>query len=51
LGDEFSGADIMLGYTVLVAKAMGLVGERHPSVTAYLDRLTQRPALRKALQA
>ena len=51
LGAEFSAADIMVGYTVLVAKALGLVGEQHPAVDAYLARLTERPALRRALQA
>ena len=51
LGAEFSGADIMVGYTVLVAKALGLVGEDHPAVDAYLGRLTGRSALRRALQA
>ena len=51
LGAEFSAADIMVGYTVLVAKALGLVGEQHRSVDAYLARLTERPALRRALQA
>jgi glutathione S-transferase len=50
LGDEFSAADIGIGYTVLVAKALGLVGEAHPAVDAYLARLTERPALRRALQ-
>jgi glutathione S-transferase len=51
LGAAFSGADIMLGYTLLVAKAFGVLTERHPTVNAYLARLTDRPALRKALQA
>ena len=51
LGADFSGADIMVGYTVLVAKALGLVGEDRAAVDAYLTRLTERPALRKALQA
>lgn len=50
LGAEFSAADVMVGYTVLVAKALGLVGEQHRSVDAYLARLTARPALRRALQ-
>jgi glutathione S-transferase len=50
LGAEFSGADIGVGYTVLVAKALGLVGDAHPAVDAYLARLTERPALRRALQ-
>ena len=51
LGAEFSAADVMVGYTVLVAKAMGLIGAEHPSVDAYLSRLTERPALRRALRA
>ena len=51
LGAEFSGADIMLGYTLLVAKAFGVLDERYPNVDAYLARLTKRPALQKALQS
>ena len=52
LGAEFSGADIMLGYTLLVAKSFGVLSSAaHPKADAYLDRLTARPALRKALQA
>jgi glutathione S-transferase len=50
LGAEFTGADVAVGYSVLVAKALGLVGEQHPAVDAYLARLTERPALRRALQ-
>jgi glutathione S-transferase len=50
LGAEFSGADIMVGYTVLVGKALGLIGEQHAAVDAYLHRLTERPALLKALR-
>ena len=49
LGSEFSGADIMVGYTVLVAKALGVLGEGFPNLDAYLARLTERPALRRAL--
>lgn len=49
LGDDFSGADVMVGYTVLVAKAMGMVGADRPRLDAYLTRLSERPALRKAL--
>ena len=51
LGDEFSGADVMVGYTGLVAKAMGVVDDAHQNVSGYVDRLTARPALRKALKA
>ena len=51
LGAEFSGADIMVGYTLLIAKSFGLLDESTPKVDAYLARLTQRPALRKALSS
>jgi glutathione S-transferase len=51
LGAEFSGADVMVGYTVLVAKSFGLVSEQHPNVDRYLARLTERPALRTALKS
>lgn len=51
LGDEFSAADVTVGYTVLVAKALGMIGASHPALDAYLARLTERPALRRALQA
>ncbi len=51
LAGGFSGADIMVGYTALVAKAFGIVDERYPRVEGYVSRLTKRPALRKALQA
>ena len=46
LGGELSGADIMMGYTVICAKWLGLVDERHPNVTGYLARLEERPAFR-----
>jgi glutathione S-transferase len=49
LGAEFSGADIMMGYTLLSAKYFGVVTDKHPNVKAYLERLVSRPALRKAL--
>jgi glutathione S-transferase len=51
LGDEFGGADVMLGYSLLVARAFGVLGERHPATDAYLTRLSERPALRRALRA
>lgn len=50
LGEEFSGADIMVGYSLLVAKAFGLVGAQHPAADGYLGRLARRPALRHALR-
>ncbi len=49
LGSEFTGADIMMGYSLLLVKWFGLLTPEHPNVTAYLARLEQRPALQKAL--
>ena len=49
LGRDFSGADVMLGYTLLCAKWFGLLTEEHPNVARYLARLESRPAFQKAL--
>jgi glutathione S-transferase len=45
---EFSGADIMMGYTVQVAKWFGMLGDAYPNLNAYLTRLQARPAFQKA---
>ena len=49
LGDAFSAADVMMGFTLGAASLLGLLDERHPRARAYLARLQQRPALQKAL--
>ena len=49
LGGEFSAADIMLGYSLLLVKWFGLLTPEYPNVTSYMARLEQRPALQKAL--
>lgn len=49
LGREFSAADIMMGYSLLLMKWFGLISEQYPNVAAYLARLEERPALQKAL--
>jgi glutathione S-transferase len=51
LGDEFSGADIMLGYTLMVARAFGVLTPSHQNTDPYLTRLTERPGFRTALSA
>ena len=48
LGSEFSGADIMTGYTVECAKWFGLLGDTYPNLKAYAARLEARPAFKKA---
>jgi len=51
LGSQFSAADVMMGYGLLLTKWFGLLGDRHANLTAYLARLEERPALRKALNS
>lgn len=45
---EFSGADIMTGHACIVSARLGGDISDKPNVTAYIDRLQARPALRKA---
>jgi glutathione S-transferase len=49
LGEKFTAADIMMGFTLLAAQAVGVLDERFPVTTAYLHRLLERPALQKAV--
>lgn len=51
LGDELSAADVMMGYTVVCVRWFGMLGSEYPNLNAYMDRLEQRPAYRKALAA
>jgi glutathione S-transferase len=48
LGAEFSAADIMMTYGVQWAEMLGLLAGS-PNLRGYLQRLTSRPALRKAM--
>lgn len=49
LGAEFSAADIMMGYTVTVAKWLGILTDSFANVWPYVGRLEERPAFQKAL--
>jgi glutathione S-transferase len=49
LGDEFSAADVMMGYTLHAAKMFGVLEGRLPNVNAYADRIAARPAYQKAM--
>jgi glutathione S-transferase len=49
LGEAFTAADVMMGFTLIAARLLGVLDERFPAVSAYLDRLMQRPALQKVL--
>ncbi len=49
-GSEFTAADTMLGYNFVLAKMFGLWSpETNPNVAAWFDRLSARPAFRKAI--
>lgn len=49
VGEAFSAADIMMGFTLTAARMVGVLGDRHPNVAAYLDRLQARPAFAKVM--
>ncbi len=49
LGNEFSGADIMVGYAVFLNNLLGMLSDKRPNVVAYHARLQERPGLKKAL--
>lgn len=49
LGEVFSAADIMLGFTLLAARLLGLV-EAASELGRYLARLEARPAFQRALE-
>jgi len=45
---DFSGADIMLGFGLWLVKLFGLLTDEYPNLVAYMTRLEERPAFRKA---
>jgi glutathione S-transferase len=47
LGEDFTAADIMLGFTLAAALMLGLLDDRYPKTGAYLGRLMKRPAFEK----
>ena len=49
LGEEFSAADIMLGFGLNIARHLEFVNEETPRVRDYCDRLAARPAYQKAV--
>lgn len=48
LGADFSAADVAMGYTAVVARALGLL-DPFPHLTEYVARLAERPAFHRAL--
>ena len=51
VGNQLSGADIMMGYFLMAARMLGVVGTEHPNISAYWERLAARPGFQKALSA
>jgi len=48
VGEEFSGADVMMGFTLVAARTVGVLGDEYPNLGAYLRRLEARPAFQRA---
>ncbi len=48
-GAEFSAAEFMLGYPLMLAKAFGLLSDDYAMLQAYMTRLEAQPAYQKAL--
>lgn len=51
LGDDFMAADIMMGYTLRLAKRTGVLEDAHPHASAYFASLESRPAYQRAVAA
>ena len=47
----FTAADVSVGYALLAAQHLGLAAQFKPAVQAYWQRLQQRDAYRRALDA
>jgi len=48
LGDGFSAADVMMGFTLVAAQVVGVLDETLPRLVAYLGRLASRSAFVRA---
>ena len=49
-GEQFSAADVMMGFTLGTAKWLQVLNGEHPKTLDYVDRLFARPALQNALR-
>ena len=50
LGSDFSAADIMMGFTLGVARMFGVLDESLPNLQAYFARLEERPAFKASVE-
>lgn len=46
---DFSAADVMLGHSCFMSNRMGCIGDDMPNLTAYVARITSRPAFQTAI--
>ena len=51
VGNTFTVADIMTGYSLMLAAGFGLLTDDYPCTRAYYDRLSRRPGFRIARDA
>ena len=51
VGNTFSAADVMMGFTLLAARLLGVLDERFPRLGDYLAQLESRPAFQRAAEA
>lgn len=49
MGDKFTIADISVGYALTIAQALGMDDLLSEKITAYVERLTARPAYQRAI--
>jgi glutathione S-transferase len=49
IGDEFTAADIMMGFTLFAAATLGIL-DGLPGLQAYLERISQRDAFKRTLE-
>ncbi len=49
-GEEFSAADIQMGFPLEFAAFAGLVSDQHTKLRNYLARMQERPAYRRAIE-
>lgn len=48
-GDQLTGADVQITFVAEMAKLLGQLGDK-PNLTAYVARMHQRPAYRRAIE-
>ncbi len=50
LGEDFTAADVMMGFTLRAAVLLGVLDDRFPRLQGYVGRLAERPAFQTAAE-